>query len=84
MREFHMRILYQNEGFFMLFKKIGNSMILKEISIPKILILIYKGISSKIQRENVIIWLFVFNASKLIEIANKMGIDQFVCSMQFF
>ena len=68
----------------MLFKKIGNSMILKEISIPKILILIYKGISSKIQRENVIIWLFVFNASKLIEIANKMGIDQFVCSMQFF
>ena len=79
-----MRIIYQNEGFFMLFKKIGNSMILKEISIPKILILIYKGISSKIQRENVIIWLFVFNASKLIEIANKMGIDQFVCSMQFF
>ena len=79
-----MRIIYQNEGFFMLFKKMGNSMILKEISIPKILILIYKGISSKIQRENVIIWLFVFNASKLIEIANKMGIDQFVCSMQFF
>ena len=52
-----MRIIYQNEGFFMLIKKICNSMRLKEISIPKIWIQIYKGIGSKIQRK---MWSVVF------------------------
>ena len=70
-----MRIIYQNEGFFMLIKKIYISMRLKEISIPKIWIQIYKGIGSKIQRENVCICFFAFSASKLMEIASKMGID---------
>ena len=34
--KFHIRIIYQNEGFFMLIKKICISLRLKEISIPKI------------------------------------------------
>ena len=55
-REFHMRIIYQNKGFFMLIKKICNSMRLKEISIPKISIQIHKGIGSK---ENVFIRVFL-------------------------
>ena len=46
-----MRIIYQNEGFFMLNKKICISMRLKEISIPKIWTQIYNGIGSKIQKE---------------------------------
>ena len=35
-------------------------------------------------KENVFIWSLAFYALKLIEIANKIGIDQFVCSMRFF
>ena len=79
-----MRIIYQNEGFFMLIKKIYISMRLKEISNSKIWIQIYKGIGSKIQRENVFIWFSAFLASKLIEFASFEVIDPFVCSMPFY
>ena len=50
-----------------------------------------QNINSNLQRdrlintkENVFIRFFAFYASKLIEIANKSGIDQFVCLMRFF
>ena len=42
-----MRIIYQNEEFFILIKKICNSMRLKEISIPKFEFKFTKGLAQK-------------------------------------
>ena len=51
----------------------------------------FQNLNSNLQRDwlkntkaNLFIWFFALYALKLIEIANKMDIDQFVCSMRFF